>query len=607
MCGLVAIFAYASTGPAIDREELIKIRDHMGKRGPDGAGHWISANGKVGLGHRRLAIIDLSEGGHQPMGSKDGNVQIIFNGEIYNFKELRNELEQKGHYFNSHSDTEVLLAAWLEWGEDMCSRLRGMYAFVIWDSNKQGLFLARDPFGIKPLYISDNGTTMRIASQVKALLAGGAIDTRTDAAGQVGFYLWGHIPEPYTLYKGVRSIPAGTACWISTSGANRQIRFFDIAELVAEGEVNACDMSPDDARHVVREAMLDTMKHHLIADVPVGIFLSSGVDSTALAALAKEVSGEKVHTLTIGFDEYRGTHLDEVPLAEKFARKIGSEHQTRWVNREEFVELKGQFLNAMDQPTIDGLNSYFVCKAAADAGFKVAISGLGGDELLRGYPAFRQIPRLVNTVGPFSGLPGLGRGLRFASAPFFSRTMTPKYSGLLEYGGSYGGAYLLRRALMMPWELYSVLEPGTVKEGLDELNTVYLLNQSERHLKQPHSKVAALEACWYMRNQLLRDSDWTSMAHSVELRVPLVDIPTWQKVLTTGAGISGKQLLGSAPVPPLPDEIVFRAKTGFSVPIGSWHANKVVKSQRQPTIRAWSRHVIEHFTNAIEPDFKAHL
>jgi asparagine synthase (glutamine-hydrolysing) len=188
MCGLVSIFAYAANAPAVNQTELLTIRDHMLARGPDGCGAWLSADGRVGLGHRRLAIIDTSDDGLQPMLASNGQVRIVFNGEIYNYRELRAQLLAKGHTFRSQSDTEVLLAGWLEWGEQLVSHLRGMFAFALWDEDKQGLFLARDTFGIKPLYIANDGKTLRCASQVKALLAGGNVDTTPNPAGHVGFF-----------------------------------------------------------------------------------------------------------------------------------------------------------------------------------------------------------------------------------------------------------------------------------------------------------------------------------------------------------------------------------------------------------------------------------
>src|ERR1019366_4827611 len=234
MCGIAGIFAYRDPAPPVDRDELLRIREAMIKRGPDGAGLWVSDDGRIGLAHRRLTIIDLTDGGAQPMATADGNFRIIFNGEIYNYRELRKELEAKGYRFHSASDTEVLLHLYADRGEDMVHALRGMYAFALWDERRKGLFLARDPFGIKPLYYADDGRTLRFASQVKALLCGGAITRDPEPAGHAGFFVWGSVPEPFTLYKAVRAIPAGARLWVDGGGPRGPTAFFSIAEEFAK-------------------------------------------------------------------------------------------------------------------------------------------------------------------------------------------------------------------------------------------------------------------------------------------------------------------------------------------------------------------------------------
>ncbi len=247
MCGIAALFAYHGDAPKVERDELIAIRDQMVSRGPDGAGEWLSPDGRVGLGHRRLSIIDLSPSGAQPMFNADRSLAIVFNGEIYNYAELRSELSGQGppvdgpegfrsYSFRSNSDTEVLLHLYAEKGEAMVHELRGMYAFAIWDAEKRGMFLARDPFGIKPLYYSDDGRTLRLASQVKALRAGGRIDLAPEPAGHVGFFLWGHLPDPYTLFKNIRSLPAGSTMWVDRSGPKSPRTFCNISAILTEAE-----------------------------------------------------------------------------------------------------------------------------------------------------------------------------------------------------------------------------------------------------------------------------------------------------------------------------------------------------------------------------------
>ncbi len=594
MCGIAGIFSHGSRGVSVSREELLAIRDAMLSRGPDGAGLWMSPSGRVGLAHRRLSIIDLSEAGSQPMGNGDGTVQIIFNGEIYNYLELRTGLEAAGHRFRSHSDTEVLLKMYERHGDKMLPMLRGMYAFAIYDARDGSLFLARDPFGIKPLYYSDDGAALRFASQVKALLRSPAIDRSPEAAGHVGFFLWGSVPEPYTLYRGIRALPAGTSMKVDSQGRRTECRFTSIEDELAESERFATSRHDErETLEVLRAATLDSVRHHLVADVPVGVFLSSGIDSTVLAALARETGLSALRTVTLGFNEYRGTTNDETPLAEAVARQLDAKHETCWISRQEFVAERESILAAMDQPSVDGVNTYFVSKVAAQAGLKVALSGLGGDEVFRGYPSFRDVPRLVRWLSPFSGLRRFGRGFRYVSAPFLRRFTSPKYAGLLEYGGSWGGAYLLRRGLFMPWELPAFLDPGLVRAGWDELQPLARLEHDVNRIKSPQLKVSSLELSWYMRNQLLRDSDWASMAHSLEIRVPFVDlvfIRTVAALSMNGQSVSKTDLV-RVPAARLPTAVINRPKTGFSVPVREWLMQNDNRPGNGRGLRGWARHV----------------
>ncbi len=564
----------------------------MVKRGPDGAGLWLSQDGKAGLAHRRLAIIDLSDAGAQPMATADGRLVVTFNGEIYNYRELRKDLEGKGFRFRSNCDTEVLLHLYADRGVEMVHALRGMYAFAIWDERKRGLLLARDPMGIKPLYYSDSGSSIRFASQVKALVAGNGIDATPAPAGHMGFYLWGHVPEPFTTYAHIRALPAGCTLWTNRGGPRKPAQYFDVAEVLREGEQNPVQLAPGELRERVRELLLDTVRHHLIADVPVGIFLSSGMDSTVLTALTTEF-GVRPRTVTLGFNEFKGTREDEVPLAELVARQYGSAHHSVWVSRRDFADELEDLLRAMDQPTIDGVNCYFVSKAAASLGLKVAISGLGGDELFRGYPSFQQIPRLVRALSPLTRIPGVGRISRRISAPFFRHTTSPKYAGLLEYGGSYGGAYLLRRGLFMRWEFSRQFGMDFSRQGWAELRPVLKMNQYIAGLQRENTKISALELGWYMRNQLLRDADWAGMAHSLEIRVPFVDSHLLKSLapLLASAQPPGKAHIAQSPADPLPRAVRERGKTGFCIPVRQWLFDQGEAYISERGLRGWSRRV----------------
>ena len=583
--------------------------DRMQRRGPDGEGQWYSPDDRVGLGHRRLAIIDLTENGAQPKRSADGNCVITFNGEIYNHLELRRDLEAKGRRFRSASDTEVLLQMFEEYGEAMLGRLRGMFAFAIWDEAKRRLFLARDPFGIKPLYYADDARTFRAASQVKTLLAGGAIDRNPDPAGQASFFLWGHIQDPHTLYRNIRALPAGACMWVTDHGPQAPKVYCSIPKLIADAASNhstpPANRSPltDHSSNPLRHALLDSVRHHLIADVPVGVFLSSGIDSTTLAALAAECGGT-LRTVTLGFSEFKGTPNDEVPLAEEVARHYGAEHRTIWVTREDFQREWARLLEAMDQPSIDGVNSFFVSHAAAQAGLKVALSGLGGDEFFGTYPSFRQLPQMVRALAPLRVLQPVFRATRVVAAPILQRYTSPKFAGLLEYGGRWSGAYLLRRGLFMPWELPGLLGTERAEEGWDELAILSRADITVEPVADPHLKVSALEMCWYMRHQLLRDTDWASMDHSIEIRTPFVDVELLKKLvpLLVGPDRPSKRALADTPAKKLPAAILNRPKTGFGIPVREWLAQGEQKSEignqnsAARGLRGWARLIHSHFT-----------
>ncbi len=575
--------------------EVRRINERMRARGPDGEGVWFSPDGRVGLGHRRLAVIDPSETGAQPMqlaGSDEApRFVITYNGEIYNYKVMRDELTAEGRSFASNSDTEVLLHLYDRDGPEMVHKLRGMFAFAIWDVEKQGVFLARDPFGIKPLYYATDGKTCRVASQVKALLAGGRIDTSPDAAGHVGFFMFGYVPEPHTLYKGVKALPSGSSLWIDRRGVPEPRKYFDVSShLVAR----STEVSESDVLKKLHTALSDSVGHHLVADVPVGVFLSAGLDSATVTGLASEHTNATLRTMTLQFDELAGGKMDEAPLAEEIAALYQTCHQTRTVRGVEFHNDMDHLFESMDQPSIDGSNTYFVSKEAAAMGLKVALSGLGGDELFGGYPSFRQIPKLTGYLGWIPGLSRAGRAIRYVSAPFLKHMISPKYASLFEYGGSYSGAYLLRRGLYLPWELPDIMDGDMAAEGWRALQPLVRLEGTIDGIADDKARVSALELTWYMRNQLLRDSDWAGMAHSLEIRTPLVDATLFAEI----AGLNASKLdMAAAPHLALPPSVLKRPKTGFYMPIREWLVGEGSDHSEERGYRGWARHV---YTQATE-------
>jgi asparagine synthase (glutamine-hydrolysing) len=520
-----------------------------------------------------------------------GRLAVTFNGEIYNYRALKAALEKKGHRFRSNSDTEVLVHLYADQGVGMVHALRGMYAFAIWNDREKELLLARDPLGIKPLYYADNGETLRFASQVKALLKGGSIDTEPEPAGAVGFLIWGSVPEPFTLHRGIRSLPAGSYLYVKRSGRVSTTRYFDVGDEFRKAQVAPRPRTAE-AQEILNDALADSVRSHMVSDVPVGLFLSAGIDSSTVAGLASAQQDSPLNAVTLGFCEFVGTPLNEVPLAAAVAQQFGINHQSHWIAREHFESEASRFLEAMDQPSIDGVNSYFVSRAAAAAGMKVALSGLGGDELFGGYPSFRQVPALVRSLWFARPFPWAGRAIRRCVRPYVGTLASPKYASMLEYGTTHGAAYFLRRALFMPWELESMLDRPTATAGLETLGIPECLEAAINGVWSPWSRVATLELSWYMRNQLLRDADWAGMAHSLEVRFPLVDVQLFSSLapLIVSDTHLTKQNLART-VPNLPAMVTNRRKTGFVTPLAEWASLVVGGIPADRGLRTWAKWV----------------
>ena len=487
--------------------------------------------------------------------------------------------------FRSHSDTEVLLHLYRRDGPDMVHALRGMFAFALWDSRDRTLFLARDPHGIKPLYYSDDGRTFRFASQVQALLAGGGVDTAPDPAGAVGFLLWGSVPEPFTLYRSVRLLPAGHTLTLSGGQVGAPRRFWSLAEAMQRSRPLAQSVAPGDEHRYLRERLLDSVRSHLVADVPVGAFLSAGLDSSTLVGLAREISAGPLQTLTLTFDTFRDTGNDECPLACEIARHLDVAHRCVVLPAGGQSAELDRFLRAMDQPTVDGINTWFISKAASQAGLKVAMSGLGGDELLGGYSTFQAAPQIQETSRrtPWRHVGGLYLNLHALLGAWLD--WQPNAAGIPRFGRTPEGAYMLAKGVFMPWELPHVMDREAIDEGLTRLAAQDAARQEDIDGFNSFEQVAYFESVRYMRNQLLRDTDWVSMAHSLEIRVPLVDSLLTEEVIGLAANGrlgAGKSALGRTLKRGLPQSVLDRPKTGFVTPTWKW-------LRQHPGLDAWRK------------------
>ena len=565
MCGIAGVIGYRADGRT-DDAEVVRLRDAQAHRGPDDAGVWISADGRVGLGHRRLSIIDLSPSGHQPMATADGRLRVVYNGEIYNFRALRQELEARGHAFRSHSDTEILLLGWREWGQGLLDRLRGMFAFALHDAAAGETILARDPLGIKPVYTLDDGRRVLFASEVQALRAvadAGGVDPE----GLARYLTWGSVPPPRTLYRRIRALPPGCFARVRSGGLEPATRYWRIEDAFRDPP----SVPAGEAAEALRAALRDSVRAHLVADVPVGAFLSGGVDSSALVGLLAAESA-RLRTVNLSFDV---AHLDEGALARRAAELYGCDHREIEIRGDEIRERMPEAIRSLDQPSVDGTNTYFVSEAAVRAGLKVAVSGVGGDELFGGYASFERVPRIRRLHDGLARIPGapllLGPLAGLAEA-FGGPRLRTRLASALRFGGDFTGAWFAERALFGPAQVRELLAPELADAVGDPI--AELRQRVDADSLPEDERVCALELGQYLMCQLLRDTDATSMRHSLEVRTPLVD----RDLLALACRVPARERragpaklhLRQAPSPPVPEALWNRRKQGFTLPIDSW-------------------------------------
>lgn len=595
MCGIAGVYPGERQAPAAVRGAVEAMTAHMVARGPDGQGVLDLGPGGPVLGHRRLSIIDLDARSNQPLSSTDGRLSIVYNGEIYNYRELRSQLLGSGESFRTTSDTEVLLALYRREGRGMLARLRGMFAFALWDAAEQRLLLARDPHGIKPLYYAEAAAGFVFASRAKALLGSGLVPSERSAPGLAGFYLWGSVPEPWTAYRAVRALPAGHWLEVRAGVASTPRAWYDLRDRYSE-PAQRC--SPRELSVRVRSAVRDAVRAHRVADVPVSVFLSGGVDSGALAGVLA-ADGAPFEGITIACAEFSGKLEDEVPGARAIARHYALSHHVRQVTPSEVAADLPRILAAMDQPSIDGINTWYASKAAAERGYKVALSGIGGDELFCGYASFAALPRAARLARSLARWPGATRLLGGAGVVAAAWRRQPKLRALGDCFGTLEGLYQLGRGLFLPQELPLLMGADAAHEGLEALGD-FASSRAANAARSGAAQVALLESTRYLRNQLLRDSDWASMAHSVELRTPFVDARLSEALcpyLESFASGAGKRLLAACPERPLPPAIVARDKTGFGLPLDAWLRSALPRSSARPTswARRWARYLGEQW------------
>ena len=581
MCGVAGIIGRLDE---TNRAALERMNQAMTHRGPDAGGTWVSTPDDRGwgalLGHRRLSILDLSPAGAQPMVDPVTGHAIVYNGEIYNFGELRRRLEAEGQDFQSTGDTAIVLRALGVHGPEAVGWLRGMFAFACWDPRQRRLLLARDPLGIKPLYLArspnkDAGWSVAFASELRALLASGLLgtpqlDPRAAASG-----VWnGFVVGPGTAVKDIELLWPGR--FLEFDGSGREVRQEEFWRI--PGRAPDLTMSEDDLAVILEEGL----RLHLASDVPLAVFLSGGVDSSVMANLAQRAAQSPIHTFTLGFEEQE---FNEAPIARRIAAAIGTQHHEVVLTEGHFVEKLDAALDSLDQPTFDGINAYYMSHAIRSAGFTVALSGTGGDELFGGYASYRDLPMLHHWSRCAAWVP---RGLQVAAATLATwplrrsgRTVPPqtrwaKLPEMVRHGDDLLALYQLAYALFLPGFQRELLAPDFVEALADGLPlAVRERLVAETRARTPLSAISVMEQRLFLGERLLRDNDVASMASSLEQRVPLVDQVLFESVdrlpdLARYGSLGRKAMLRRIGLRGLDPALFERPKSGFVLPFDRW-------------------------------------
>ena len=593
MCGIVGVFDYGGPG-GLDEAVLIRMRDSMQHRGPDDEGVYVSTDGRMGLGHRRLAILDPSSAGRQPMSTPDGRYWIVYNGEIYNFRELRGVLEAQGHRFRSRTDTEVLLALYAKEGPKMLHRLRGMFAFGIWDGVARRLWLARDRIGIKPLYYTTHAGRFLFASEIKALLAFPGIHRAVDVEGLYHYLSFLCTPAPGTLFAGIRKLRPGHTLTVEADASVREEQYWDVFDHVVPVRGDSAEELTERLLDLLRESV----RYRMVSDVPFGVFLSGGIDSSTTVALMAEHMDRPVETFSVGFEGEE--HYNEFNYARRVAARFGTDHREVRIGVRDLIGFLPSLIHHQDEPIADPVcvPVYFVAKLAKEHGVTVCQVGEGADELFCGYPYWRAMLRAMRWDRWFGRLPF---ALRRLAPPVFralGRDGTHSSEVLrrgtaretLFWGGAEGFSEEQKRRLLRP----SVLERlGTLTSH--EVVAAYYRQFCERSpMADDHlAWMSYLDLRLRLPELLLMRVDKMTMATAVEGRVPFLD----HEFVTFAMGIPQavkvargelKHLLKRAVAQVLPAEIVHRPKQGFNVPVAEWFLTELGPVVRE-VLTAFSR------------------
>jgi asparagine synthase (glutamine-hydrolysing) len=580
MCGILGYISEKE----IDQGKFKSLLSLMDHRGPDDSGTFFHKD-RVALGQTRLSIIDLSDDGHQPMISQCGNYVIIFNGEIYNYQDIRKELVGKDYKFASATDTEAILNGYIEYGSSIVEKLNGMFAFAIFDIAKNELFIARDRSGIKPLYYYNCGDDLVFSSEIRVLKT---ISNEIDVESKILCLTFGHVPEPNTIYKKIKSFPAGYYGYYKNR--NFRLQKFSRYEFLPK-----VDDSYDSVVSNVKTLLHDSVKRHLISDAPIGTFLSGGLDSSAITAIAAQYRNE-LNTLSLIFDEQK---YSEESYQDLVVKRYNTKHTKYLINEKYFLDSINGFIQSIDQPTCDGMNTFLVSKAARDVGLKTVLSGLGGDEIFYGYPSFKFMGKLRFA----DKLPGVITNY-LSGYKKLKKLKFLKYDMNLKH-------YLPVRGIFNATEIAKILDISET-EIYKIVHDFFIANYIDYSCNSVIDEAGFCELNLYMKNQLLRDSDVFGMSNSLEIRVPFLDKELVDYVLRIPPKLKfdnkiNKKILADAVKPLLPSELFTRKKMGFTMPFDSWIRsnidefgfNRELKKQFLDNKLHWSRiwllYILEKF------------
>ncbi|BCM88578.1 asparagine synthetase [glutamine-hydrolyzing] 1 [Abditibacteriota bacterium] len=584
MCGIAGIILNYNEALGDSEKRVSAMAQAMYHRGPDDGGTFLSPDGRVALASRRLAIQDLSPAGHMPMSNPAQTVWIVYNGEIYNAAQLRPELEGLGYSFRSSSDTEVILRAYEAWGSECVHRFRGMFAFAIFDRRSETapdgrVFIARDRLGIKPLYYALTSKGFVFASELKGMQASGLTSRELSPSGLIGYLMLGAVPNPLTIYRDIHALEPGHTLTLELAVGRvtppQPQRYWSLPTDTVEPS------SYQDAVEQVRHLLQESVRIRLVSDVPLGAFLSGGLDSSGVVALMRQATAGPIRTCSMVFEE---AEYSEAPYARAMAEAVGAEHFERTITAQDLTNELDNIFRAMDQPTLDGVNTYFVSQTARQAGLTVALSGLGGDELFGGYPStFHGVPSMMRHLHRAQSVPGGAALARGAIQLLPNRHRGARVREALGRPLSPASAYLTRRGLFSREEVKALLAREIWEEGLREFDAIeHIAARANCNgmAIPPGGNVfewtSRAELTTYTHHQLLRDTDAMSMAHSLEVRVPLLDHHLVETSLRLPSAIKRrgegpKPMLGAALHDILPPVIRDRRdKQGFTFPFDKW-------------------------------------